>query len=168
MKVGLLVVLLYLISQFTEANEKNYYLGAGLGAIVIDGEALSAGGSGISFYGGYQFSETYKLELGYHYFSDVKDDPASISPTMLSISGLAFHSLSDQLSIFAKLGVSQWDADINFSGIDIRTKGGTDLTTGFGFEFQSSDSIRWRQEYQYFQFDKDIVHTLFFSVNYQF
>ena len=168
MKYGFLAVLLLLVSQFTEANEKNYYLGAGLGAIVIDGDALVGGGSGISFYGGYQLTETYKLELGYHYFSDVKDDPASISPSMLSLSGLAFHPLSEQLSIFGRLGVSQWDADITFSGIDLRSKGGTDLTTGFGFEFQSSDNIRWRQEYQYFQFDEDIVHTLFFSVNYQF
>jgi len=168
MKIYILAVLALLVSHSVIAEEKDFYLGAGIGAIVVDGDALTGGGTGISLYGGYKLNRTFSLETSYHYFSDVKDDPVTISPRMFSLSGLAFYPLSDQLSIFARLGASRWDADIEFSGIDFRSKGGTDLTTGFGFEFKSSDNISWRQEYQYFQFDGDKVHTLFLSVNYQF
>jgi len=168
MKFYLLLVAISLLSHTAYASEQQFYLGGGVGAIVIDGEALFGGEIGVSFYGGYEINSIYKLELAYHLFSKVEDEPATISPSMLSFSGLAFHPLSDQLSIFGRLGIAQWDADINFSGIDLRTKSGTDITLGFGFEFRSSENIRWRQEYQYFQFGNDTAHTLFVSVNYQF
>ena len=164
----LLSLIPFTASAETASSDNNYYLGAGAGAIVVDGDSVVGGGMGLSLFGGYRIDETYIVEIGYHHFGEVEDEPATISPRMFSVSALAYHPLSEKLSTFVRLGATSWDADIEFSGVNLRSKGGTDLTAGFGFEFQSSDNVSWRQEYQYFQFDQDQVHTLFFSANYHF
>ena len=75
MKYLFLAFLLPLFPQSASADSA-FYMGAGFGGIVFDGDALTAGGYGLSLIGGYKFNQTFSFEIDYHDFGDVEDDPA--------------------------------------------------------------------------------------------
>jgi OOP family OmpA-OmpF porin len=122
----------------------------------------------LSIFGGYQVNRNFGVEVGY---TDLGQ--ASISgpggsvrfeATGFEFSGVGTIPLTQQFSLYGKLGLFLWDADARgtvlgfpFSGSD----DGTDLTFAFGARFNFTKNLVGQLQWQRYQdvadFDVDVI-----------
>ena len=113
------------------------------------------------FFGGYQFTPNFALELGYHDLGAVKasnGDTANLSA--LELSAVGSLPLANRFAVYGKLGVyngeSQVDAvpvpAINPPPPSTGWTGGsnTDLTFGIGARYELTNAVAVRAEWQRF------------------
>lgn len=153
---------------------------------------------GWKLFAGYQFHKNWAIEGSYVNLGDVTsetivsapplvtaadqqqfvDDAATVHPYSvdgLVLSGKGILPINDRFSLFAKLGVYRWQADIlvecdgcasSVSSPD--SKSGTDITAGFGLEYDINDNIGLRGEYERFATDRHHINLVTGSLVYQF
>ena len=150
--------------------------------------------TGWKLFGGYDFTENWAIEGAYVDLGDVtsdtvvKDGPDDWTPRDFvkaatnehpysvdgfTIAGKGTWPINDQFSIFGKLGVFVWEADID---VDCRGCGasnsddesGTDWTGGVGASYNFSNNIGVRIEYERYATDRDDVDLFSGSLLYRF
>lgn len=156
-----------LVTTSINAKEQ-FYIGTGLGAIVVDDPAFVAGGAVFSVYGGYRLSEHLSLEIAYFDSSELEDKPATFTPQILSASVMGNIPLSERLSAYGLAGFTRWEGDINIATTNSSRLSDSDITLGFGFDYKISGNLSLRQSYQYFQLNDADAHSLIFNINYHF
>ena len=166
MRLGGLLFLV--INANTTLAEESSYMGAGLGGLVVDSNNFVAGGASYNVMAGYRLNEHFKTEVQFIAASDLEDEPATISPQVITASILANHPITSNFDVFGRLGVAYWQADITLGQSSQLDKSDTDLTFGAGFELQYSSQITLRQEYQYVQMADGNSQSLGFQFNYHF
>ena len=144
------------------------YIGIGVGGFVLDSPGFVAGNGLANIFVGYQFSSQLSAELSYAWVARLSDNPATVDPQLITLSMLANQDVSSQLSVYARIGITSWQADINIGIVDSTDKSGTDAMLGLGFDFAANEHFHFRQEYQYIHFDGENAHSLMFTASYHF
>lgn len=157
------------------------YLGAGVGQAKVDAcddlEALGAthcddSDTGWKVYGGYEFNRNFALEAGWNDFGEVTADAGFTSlrleGTGFNIDGKASIPLTDAFSIFAKLGVIFWKADLSVSGFGNADDDGNDFRFGLGAQADLSPQFALRMEWERNDFDGTDVDLLSVSGLFRF
>jgi len=150
--------------------------------------------TGWKLFGGYEFTENWAIEGAYVDLGDVTSDTvvndgpddwtprdfvkAATNEHPYSVDGFTLAGkgtwpINDQFSIFGKLGVFVWEADID---VDCRGCGasnsddesGTDWTGGVGASYDFSNNIGVRIEYERYATDRDDVDLFSGSLLYRF
>jgi hypothetical protein len=130
------------------------YVGVGFGSTTHDQEGFKDD-SGVKFGGGVEINDNFSFEAGYTDLGEFKAESglfqsfpgiggltgssASIEITGVEFSALGVAPINDKLSIYGRLGIYMWDADINVSvagfGSATVSDDGSDPVIGFGMEY---------------------------------
>lgn len=153
------------------------YLGASFGKSDMDPsitEGLITSGtvdgkdSGFKFFGGVELNKNVALEFGYidagetTYSGSFFGSP--VTGGTVEVSGFNFgvvgsFSVSPQFSLLGKIGFFTWEAEANDTtgGVPFSAKDdGTDLSFGFGAQYNFSKQVGMRAEWERFDANADI------------
>lgn len=148
-------------------EKEGWYLGAGIGYSHNKVENLDFFGdrdqknsaTGLKLYGGYQFDNIWAVEFEYvnfgKYTNKSTTDEFSISSSGIGVSGVGNLPLSDEFSVFGKLG-----AFTKFSKAQVQSNDGDEYfqeksasivpMLGLGAEYHLTQNVSLRAEYEYF------------------
>lgn len=166
-KTVLISSLLISLLSINSYAEPNAYVFGTLGQAKYKGDGASESATSFGIGGGYWFNENFAIEGRYDDFGEVdltEREGTSTFPSQTSASAFGFNLLggvpvSEQFKLYAKIGVSFWDADISSSisipEIDYRYSdstsfSGNEFTYGFGAEFKATENFSIGAEYSSF------------------
>lgn len=127
-------------------KEQGFYMGADIGRAK---QNLSDGGlssdrnaNSLNLYGGYKIDKNFAVELGYADLGKAKIGDASAKTKALNADLLASTALTQDLSLYGRLGAARYDRDFS--------TGSGDHTVGFkvgaGLEYKLSEQLSLRGE----------------------
>ncbi len=152
------------------------YFGGSIGKSNPDGSEFKDDTS-IKIFGGYQYSKYLALEATYvdlgefdadrdalnqiSNLSGFTVDSVSIEISGFEFSVLGFLPVTDNVSIFGRVGIFSWEADMNVSlaglGSGTEDDDGNDAVFGLGLNFNVSDGVNLKAEFdRYDAFDGDV------------
>jgi OOP family OmpA-OmpF porin len=142
------------------ADDGGAYLGVGVGSMGVDVGGFSGDDVGYKVFGGWMFNPYIGAELEYVDGGTAEDRGVEIDVSGFNASLRGAYPVSEQFSVFAKVGMLFWDADVSapeFSGSD----DGEDFSWGIGLGFDFSDTLGVTLEYQGFDIeDTDTVDLI--------
>ena len=94
-------------------------------------------------FGGYQISRNFAAELGYHDLGSASASGASYDAKAWELVGLAAWPLTEQFSVYGKLGAFRGEAKAQ--GLK---ETNTDVTYGVGLQYDLNKNLGLRGEYQ--------------------
>lgn len=127
------------------AFAEGMYVGVNLGQNKYDDSTMTKTTSNaVGVLGGYTFSKNFAAEAAYISLGSLELSPGfTVKTTALSLSGVGSFPISDQFSLFAKLGLAQTKADI--TSLPSETKSGA--TFGIGGQYNVTSAIGIRLGY---------------------
>src|SRR5512145_941088 len=157
------------------------FVGASVGQSDID-EDITAGlitsgstdskDTAFKLFGGYMFNRYFGVEGAYvdlgeaSYSGDFFGSPVTggkVETSGFSVSALGSYPVTEQFSIFGKIGVFFWEAEANDTtgGIPFSDKiDGTDVSFGVGVNYNFTQNLGVRAEWERFtmdEFDGDLI-----------
>jgi OOP family OmpA-OmpF porin len=149
-------------AQMRSPTLSSAYVGAGIGQSQAKDGCNGVGGAGVTcddkdtffkLFGGYQVNRNFALELGYNNLGKIKasgpGDTAEIASTVWELSVLGAFPVMDQLSIFGRLGGYRGETELSGGATGDKTT--TDLTFGFGLQYDFNRNLGLRGEWQRYQ-----------------
>ncbi|HLO94445.1 MAG TPA: outer membrane beta-barrel protein [Burkholderiaceae bacterium] len=127
-------------------KEQGFYMGADIGRAKqnLDAGNLSSdrNTNSLNLYGGYKIDKNFAVELGYADLGKAKIGDASAKTKALNADLLASTALTQDLSLYGRLGAARYDRDFS--------TGSGDHTVGFkvgaGLEYKLSEQLSLRGE----------------------
>jgi len=160
-----------------------FYAGAGVGQSDVDADAglssFSDTDIGWKIFGGYEFNKYFAVEgawVDLGDFSDTVIDPIFFLPGKgkleidgLAISAVGSYPINEAFTVFGKLGIWAWDAEVksSLSGLS-SDDDGTDVMFGAGGSYNFTKAISVRAEWERFEADGDDADLLSISGVYKF
>ena len=133
---------------------------------LIDSGTVDAKDTGWKIFGGYMFNRHFGVEAAYLNLGEVSYSGTfgglpvtggKVELTGFNIAALGSYPLSEQFSVFGKLGLFIWDAEASdttggapFSA----TADGTDLSFGVGVNYNFTRNLGLRAEWEMFKTDE--------------
>jgi OOP family OmpA-OmpF porin len=189
-----------IFSDFTYAEEpiNPFYVGASFGQTMFDLDEndldLSSNGDfddtdrALKVFAGYNINQYFAVEVSYVDFGQIavidnfSESGVNVAMGMTSkltgftASILAGYPVSEEFTIYAKVGANAWEADTSVrasaSGVDFEvheseTNDGSDVFVGLGLSY-SFQSFSVRGEYELYSLDGDDVGILSLGAIYNF
>ena len=121
--------------------ESGWYVGGNLGLADFD----EAGDDDMSFkiLGGYQLNRNWAVELGYSDFGKVGFGGVDVKGNALELVGVGMLPINDKFSVLGKLGFARGELKAGGTSAD-----STEITYGFGAQYNLSPTLGIRGEYQ--------------------
>jgi OOP family OmpA-OmpF porin len=169
-----LVAAAAVISPLAAAQDSGWYIGASVGQSTFKdscsglpgGVSCDDSDTAFGVFGGYQFNKYFGGELGY---TDLGKTQASGLGASADIKAKAFELLAvgtfpitEQFSIYGKLGFFRWDVDASASGPGggvSQSESGTDLTYALGVQYNFTKKFGVRAQYQQYKDAGDAATT---------
>jgi len=156
----------FAISPAMAANN-GPYIGAGIGDFGVKVDGFDASDTAFKVFGGYRFMDYFAAELEYIDGGTAEDRGFEIDVSGWNLSGIGRLPIGEKFNVFAKLGMIFWDADLG--GIESGSDSGEDFSWGIGADFNFTDNLTVRGEYQMFEIeDTDSVDLAALSLIYRF
>jgi len=153
-KLSTLMALTLAVFANQAMAEGNWYAGGALSQAYVDENGLDDNDSGGKLFGGYHLNENFAVEASYYDFGDQVDGSSTLSIDGFSLGLVGSVPLSDRFSVFGKVGIHAWDADI--SG-PIRARfsddSDSDLFYGAGLDYAMNSNWTIRGEYERYEVD---------------
>jgi opacity protein-like surface antigen len=150
------------------ADDGGFYVGAGVGSFGVDVGAFGGDDIGYKAFAGWMFNPYIGAEVEYLDGGTAEDRGAEIDMTGFNASLRGAFPIGDQFSVFAKVGMIFWDADVSiFEGTG--NDSGEDVSWGVGAGLDFTDNFGMTIEYQGFEIeDTDTVDLISASVVWKF
>lgn len=151
-------------SQVVSADSGPYF-GGGIGYFSLDAGGFDASDTAFKAFGGYRANQYFAAELEYIDGGKPEDGGLEIDISGWNLSVLGSWPVTEQVDVFAKLGVLFWDAKARGFGDD----SGEDFSYGVGVDYKFGENWALRGEYQRFEIeDTDTADLFSFSVFFRF
>ena len=188
MKKIWLIFIVVIQSGFCLADDKNWYVGLGIGNAKYKESSFSENDNLFSISGGYVFNDFISVDASYIDLGNVKgsvinEDAISLVQDVLALDAKGFTvasvyswQLTTPLTLSAKLGVSVFDLNKKWSGgtfvdpILAADTGGSevDLFVGAQLQYMLSDTISLGLNWDRYQLDKTDVDGLYARIKFHF
>jgi len=146
-----------------------FYAGLSFGQSSVDVDCSGVPGcddsdSAWKILGGYRFNRNLAVELGYTDLGEASIDGGALGTfsaeaTAFEVVAVGSWPVTNEFSVYGKVGVFRWDVDATgtgslaaFSGSD----SGTDITFGAGVQYDFTKQFGVRGEWQRYSADDDI------------
>ena len=150
------------------ADGTGFYVGAGFGSMGVDVGDFSGDDTSFKILGGWDFNQFIGGELEYIDGGSAEDFGVNIDVTGFNASLKGAYPFTEQFSVFGKIGMIFWDADLD-GGEFSDSESGEDFSWGVGAGYDFTDNFGGRIEYQGFEIeDTDTVDLISASVVYKF
>ena len=126
------------------AQAQGGYVGASIGQTDYDLTGFSDTASATKLFGGYNFNKNFGIEGTWYDFGEGKDNGYTIEVDGIGFTGNGYLPLSDTFSLFGKIGLLMWDANIKPGTND----DGTDVLYGIGGQWSLNKQFALRVEYE--------------------
>lgn len=160
-KIWVLLVAVSYSGLCLAEEEKPWFIGLGVGSAEYDEPAFSERDNLVSFSGGYVFNDIFSVEVSYIDLGSVESrtlpsglisltqDTLTLEAKGFTVASIFSWQVAAPLALSAKLGVSVWDIDKQWSGGTIidnnlaSDTGGTetDLFVGVQLQYKISESL---------------------------
>jgi OmpA-OmpF porin, OOP family len=183
MRDGLMILLIAFTMAWTSAiSAEQEYLsqsalrfGAGGGRVKVEAASLHGSTSAWDFFGGFEFNPYFAVEAGYLKFGKAKDVVADVvfedDTKALYASVIASFPLDDDVDIYARLGLLDWETDreARQDGVVlVRQKtDGNDLLYGGGIAAMIDEALL-RLEYRVADLDDSDLRLISLAVAWRF
>lgn len=197
-KIGFFLTAMLFIASFgVQAASGDWYVGLGYGLTSYDtgisnttGTAnLDEDDSGFKLFGGYNFNKNVAIELAYTDLGEaslsgnpgdtfvldgilwtfISSGSLKIESSLLSLAGVFTHHFNNAFSLYGRLGLASWEADLtaNVSGgpAQSASEDGTDLFFGVGAGWNFAPTWALKAEYELYSFDDAEVDVNMLSLN---
>ena len=162
------VATMFLAAPAMAPDDGGIYVGAGVGSMGVDIGGFSGDDIGFKVFGGWMFNPYVGAELEYFDGGTAEDRGVEVDMSGFNASLRGAYPINEQFSLFAKVGMVLWEADVDafeISGSD----DGEDLSWGVGAGFDFSDTLGMTVEYQGFDIeDTDTVDLISASLVWKF
>ena len=144
------------------AQAQGGYVGASIGQ--SDYYGFSDNPTGTKIFGGYNFNKNFGVEATWYDFGKAKDSGVTVEADGIGFTANGYLPLSNEFSLFGKIGLLMWDADTNVGVSD----DGTDILYGFGGMWNLNKQFALRVEYEKADLDDGDATFLSFGFSYHF
>lgn len=163
------VASLVLAAPAMAADDGGVYIGAGVGSFGVDIGGFGGDDVGFKVFGGWMFNPYIGAELEYIDGGTAEDAGAEIDVSGFNASLRGAYPVTDQFSVFAKVGMLFWDADVDLGEFGSGSDDGEDFSWGVGAGFDFAENLGLTVEYQGFEIeDTDTVDMISASVVWKF
>lgn len=135
--------------------DTGWYAGASFGQSDLDIDKDTAW----KIFGGYQLNRNLSVELGYTNLGEVSEGvgPLRVSAeaTAWEVIGVYKFPVANQLSLYGLAGIAMTEVDVEFLGVSA-SDDSTELTFGFGAQYDFSRNVGLRAQWQRYGADEDI------------
>jgi OOP family OmpA-OmpF porin len=141
------------------------YIGASFGQSDLGDSCSTVAGFGVScddkdtawkILGGYQFNRNFAAELGYTNLGEITltgpGGTATVEVTAFELVGVGIFPIANQFSVYGKLGFARGEAETGGAAAGF-SDSSTDLTYGIGVQYDFSQQLGVRAEWQRYDFD---------------
>lgn len=155
---------------YNSDRNANFFLTLGRTFIEAEGEKEDA--SALKIGGGYRFFDYAGFEAYYIYYGKITERvDVGISNTFKAnafvFNGIAFLPVTPQFDLYAKVGISKWDAELKFLNIVLEADGSDPIyTLGFGYNIDYDSTIRL--EYEHADYDEIKFSVISFGFQHNF
>ena len=165
-------------AQVVNADNEGYGgIGIGYSSLEVDDLDFEGSSTATRVFLGVRLGAWLGLEGGYRRFGTANDQVADqpgepsvrvgIRTTGYEAAVLGIYPLNRELSLFAKVGVINWDTDLRAAGAVIQNEDGNDLIGGVGTTYRGTGPVHVRIEGEFLDADfADSWWTLSASIIY--
>lgn len=118
-----------------QSSIEGVYLGGAMGQAEYD--VFDDSDVGFSLFAGIHLNEFVAVELGGWDFGEVENEGVSAEASTIYVAILGQAELQSDLSVYGKLGFSNWDSDFK-SDLESGSDSGNDVVFGAGMNYQFS------------------------------
>lgn len=135
------------------AHAQQMYVGASVGQVNHDdGGGIDVDDTtGFSLLAGYQVSANFAIEAAYVDFGSADVEGGGVTGEVeadtFSLSARLIAPLSEQASVYARLGMHKWDGEVIVHGFGSASDDGSDMLFGAGFSFSAAHNIELGLEF---------------------
>lgn len=196
MKKIMLTLLAFSMLSFQSVKSEEFYIGIDYLNNEIDtgvtniSSTLDEEDNGYSLYAGMPLSDTMDIEVSYNDFGEASlsgnngdqfildgttyqfttTATLAASATSIGVAAKQKIELSEGVKLYGKLGVHQWDSELNITGTNTTTNAdedGTDVFYGVGLEVNLAN-LQGRVGYSMYDLDGDEVDSINVGFSYNF
>lgn len=127
--------------------------------------------NGWKVFGGSKINPNFAVELAFVDLGEFKGNGGGVTlavePTGFNVAAVGIAPVGQATSVFGKLGLFNWDADVAGSGPAgnvLVSESGTDVSFGLGIQFDFTKSTGLRVEWERFDLDGSAVDFLSLGV----
>jgi OmpA-OmpF porin, OOP family len=142
-----------------QSRMSGWYVGGDIGKVDFGSED----DTGFRILGGYQLNRNFAAELGY----GMLFDKGGAEVTTWELVGIGSYPLANNFSIFGKLGFAMWETEVSVLGLTLK-EDGTDLTYGFGVQYDVNPRLAIRGQWQRYDVDPDEADMFSIGLIYRF
>jgi len=155
-----LSILATMLAAAQPAAAGEWYLGGSVSQAYVDEKGLDDNDTGGKIFGGYRINKNFAIEGSYYDFGNLEEGANKLSIDGFGLGVVGSMPLSDSFSVFAKVGIHAWDADIS-GPIVSQFSDDSDSDVFFGGGLDYAINRRWtvRGEFERYvvdEFDYDV------------
>ena len=172
---SILTLTLIASASLVQAKDDPFYAGIGFGQAMTDAcdqMTMPCDDSSNAWKGffGYNFNQNFGVELSYnnigktHAYDTTDDLSASLDVDAYALSAVGRIDITEPLSLYGKIGVTSWEADMRLRDEDTRIDyedDGSDLTYAIGATWTFSKNYRVSLEWQRYDVEFDNLSGLY-------
>lgn len=132
------------LAQRAAPADTGWYVGAAIGQNDdLDDEIAW------KFTGGYQINRNISAEFSYSMLGERSPGFGTrVEASALELVGLYKHPVANRISIYGLLGLARIESEVTLPGFGTRTNDSTELTIGFGAQYDVSRNLGVRAQFQ--------------------
>ncbi len=115
------------------AGVQNFYAGATLGLASYD--VMDDSDTAFNIFAGFFVNDALSVELGWANLGEVEKNTVSTEASAFHLSAVGVFSLQNDINLYAKLGLTNWDVDWE-SSLASGSDSGSDVFFGLGIDYQ--------------------------------
>jgi len=172
-----LVLATFLVPSLATA-ETGLFVGASIGSSHLEDDFsnfnIDTDANAYRFVGGFQFTDYFGIEAGYHNFGDFSEtidlgpvlSRTTISADGWTLGGTLGLPLSDQVSLYGRAGVFFWDADVDVDGFSIDVPEDENSYYGGGAKFDVTRNLSLLGDWT--RYELDTIDSDVISIGFQY
>ena len=172
-----LILAAFLLPSLASADT-GLFVGASVGSSHLEDDfsnvSIDTDATAYRFVGGFQFTDYFGIEAGYHNFGDFSetiDLGQVLSRTEINLDGWTLGGtlglpLSDQVSLYGRAGVFFWDADVEVNGFSIDVPQDENSYYGGGAKIDVTQNLSLLGDWT--RYELDTIDSDVISIGFQY